>query len=312
MPTITVLSSQEGAVPLPIRMVLSAVAGMGAATFCHPLDVVRVQMQTFHYRGTAHAAVSIYQNAGLANGLYAGISAAYLRQWLYGSCRMGLYSYLLEQAKLRNNGNASDISFAQKLAMGSVSGGIGSFVGTPSEVALVRMSADSRFPPAERRNYSSVYNCLVRISQEEGVTKMWRGTAPTVVRATLLSSCSLAVTSQSKSYLSESGRFGPNGQWLGGYPMMICATLFSSFCANVVSNPFDVIKSRMQQMPISADGTALYKGMGDCFRKSIRAEGPMVLWAGFTPAFVKLAPYSIIALTLADKLTKAVTGKDAL
>mmetsp|Transcript_125857 Transcript_125857/g.187839 ORF Transcript_125857/g.187839 Transcript_125857/m.187839 type:complete len:342 (-) Transcript_125857:80-1105(-) len=310
--TIAVKSSQGGAVPLPTRMVLSAVAGMGAATFCHPLDVVRVQMQNFHYRGTAHAAVSIYQNAGLANGLYAGISAAYLRQWLYGSCRMGIYSYLLEQAKLRNNGNASDISFAQKLAMGSVSGGIGSFVGTPSEVALVRMSADSKLPLAERRNYTSVYNCLSRISQEEGVTKMWRGAAPTVVRATLLSSCSLAITSQSKSYLSESGWFGPNGQWLGGYPMMLCATLFSSFWANIVSNPFDVIKSRMQQMPISADGTALYNGMGDCFRKSVRAEGPMVLWAGFTPAFVKLAPYSIISLTLADKLTKAVTGKDAL
>ena len=29
----------------PPRMVLSATAGMGAACFCHPLDVVRVQMQ---------------------------------------------------------------------------------------------------------------------------------------------------------------------------------------------------------------------------------------------------------------------------
>jgi hypothetical protein len=66
--------------PLPTRMVLSAFAGMGAAIFCHPLDVIRVQMQTFHYRNTLHASVSIYKNAGFANGLYAGISAAFLRQ----------------------------------------------------------------------------------------------------------------------------------------------------------------------------------------------------------------------------------------
>ena len=56
----------------------------------------------------------------------------------------------------------------------------------------------------------------------------------------------------------------------------------------------------------------MYSGMMDCFVKSIRAEGPLVMWAGFTPAFIKLAPYTVISLTLADKLTKAFTGKDAL
>jgi solute carrier family 25 oxoglutarate transporter 11 len=267
-------------------------------------------MQTFHYRSTIHAAASIYQSGGVVNGLYAGITAAYLRQWLYGSCRMGIYSYLLEQQKLKHG--ADNISFATKLGMGFISGGIGSFVGTPSEVALVRMSADSKLPPVERRNYTSVINCLSRISQEEGVTKMWRGAVPTVARATLLSSCQMGVTSQAKSYLSESGWFGKDGQWLNGLPMMFCATLCSSFCANVVANPFDVIKSRIQQSPIKPDGSALYSSMGDCFVKSIKAEGTLVLWRGFTPAFVKLAPYTVISLTLLDKLTKAATGKEAL
>jgi solute carrier family 25 oxoglutarate transporter 11 len=273
-------------------------------------DVVRVQMQTFSYRNTFHAATSIYQSAGLRNGLYAGISAAYLRQWLYGSCRMGIYSYLLEQQKLKHG--ADNIAFSTKLGMGFISGGIGSFIGTPSEVALVRMSADSKLPLTERRNYTSVVNCLTRITREEGITKMWRGAVPTVARATLLSSCQMGVTSQVKSNLSNSGWFGKDGQWMGGFPMMFCATLCSSFCANIVANPFDVIKSRIQQSPIAADGTALYSSMGDCFVKSVRAEGLFVLYRGFTPAFVKLAPYTIISLTLVDNLTKAVTGKEAL
>jgi hypothetical protein len=77
-PTMTIKQPTSGAVPLPTRMVLSAFAGMGAVVFCHPpLDVVRVQMQTFHYRNTAHAAVSIYKNAGFADGFYAGVSAAF-------------------------------------------------------------------------------------------------------------------------------------------------------------------------------------------------------------------------------------------
>jgi len=31
---------------LALRMVIAAISGMGAATICHPLDVIRVQMQT--------------------------------------------------------------------------------------------------------------------------------------------------------------------------------------------------------------------------------------------------------------------------
>jgi len=298
-------------IALPTRMVLSAIAGMGAATICHPLDVIRVQMQTFSYRNTFHAAGSIYQNSGLQNGLYAGVSAAYLRQWLYGSCRMGLYSYLLEQQKIKHG--ADNISFGTKLGMGSISGGIGSFVGTPSEVALVRMAADSKLPSEQRRNYTSVVNCLQRIASEEGAINLWRGATPTVARATLLSSCQMGVTSQAKVYLSQKEAwFGKNGQWLGGMPMMFCATLYSSFCANIVANPFDVLKSRIQQSPIGPDGKALYSSMGDCLVTSVKQEGVFVLWRGFTPAFVKLAPYTLISLTLLDKLTKAVTGKEAL
>lgn len=317
--------SDSKSVPLPTRMVLSAVAGMGAATVCHPLDVIRVQMQVSSsastegaspvvYRNSWHAATSIYRRAGLRNGLYAGISAAYLRQWLYGSCRMGIYSYLLEvqRSKQTATNNKGDIPFAHKLGMGCVSGGIGSFVGTPSELALVRLSADSKLPANQRRNYKSVVDCLVRIAREEGLPQMWRGATPTVLRATLLSACQMGVTSEVKQRLTASGHFGSDGQWLRGYPLLFCATLVSSFCANVVANPFDVVKSRMQNMAVAADGTAVYKSMPDCFVKSIRAEGPTVLLAGFTPAFVKLAPYTVISLTLADKLTKLVTGKDAL
>ena len=244
-----------------------------------------------------------------------GISAAYLRQWLYGSCRMGIYSYLLEQASLANElagKRRDDISLMKKLSMGFVSGGIGSFVGTPAELSLVRMTADSKLPASQQRNYTSVVNCLVRISREEGFFKLWRGATPTVARATLLSACQMGVTSEVKQRLTATGHFGVGGQWLSGYPVLFCSTMASSLCANVVANPFDVIKSRMQNMTIQADGTAAYKNMMDCLVQSVRHEGFLVLWAGFTPAFLKLAPYTVISLTLADKLTRALTGKDAL
>lgn len=190
------IASDASSTPLTHRLVFGALAGMGAATFYHPLDVIRVQMQTegVQYKNTMDAATKIYSRSGLVEGLYAGVSAAYLRQWMYGSFRIGIYSYLLEQTQNENERmgrDKNDIPFSRKLAMGCCSGGIGSFIGTPSELALVRLSADSKLPPAERRNYANVVDCIVRISKEEGVTNLWRGVTPTVLRATVLSSAQL-------------------------------------------------------------------------------------------------------------------------
>lgn len=91
------VASDAASTPLAYRLVFGALAGMGAATFCHPLDVIRVQMQTdgVRYKNTVDAAVKIYNRAGVVEGLYAGVSAAYLRQWMYGSFRIGIYAYLL-------------------------------------------------------------------------------------------------------------------------------------------------------------------------------------------------------------------------
>lgn len=308
-------------IPLPTRMVLGAVSGMGAATFCHPLDVIRVRLQTGGTGSVLKTTLMAYQQGGL----YAGIGAAYLRQWTYGSCRMGIYSYLLEASKARHGGSVEAVPFSTKLGMGMLSGGIGSFVGTPSELALVRLSNDGKLPLEERRNYRGVVDCLRRIALEEGgLRAWWTGATPTVLRATVLSACLMGGTSQAKSVLKSTGHFEQqqghnahtgtlNGDWLNGIPLLFCATLVSSFCANVVANPFDVVKSRMQNMPVPALGEEpLYRSSLDCFRKSLASEGIWVLSKGFGPAFVKLAPYTVISLTLVDTMTKAITGKEAL
>ena len=84
---------------------------------------------------------------------------------------------------------------------------------------------------------------------------------------------------------------------------LFVATFAASFVANIFSTPFDVVKSRIQQQVGSE-----YSGMMDCARKSVAREGVTVLWRGFTPAFVKLAPYSIISITLFEKFTVLYTG----
>jgi len=195
------------------------------------------------------------------------------------------------------------------MLMGLTSGGIGSFIGTPSELALVRMGNDKKLPVEQRRNYKGVGDAISRIAGDEGYPALFTGAPATVLRACLLSACAMGITSEIKMRLSGSGLFGADGKLYGGVPLLFLATLISSFVANVVANPFDVVKSRMQS---TGDGSTQYDSMLDCFFQTVGSEGVFKLWSGFIPAFLKLAPYTVISLTLTDKITKIVTGKEAL
>ncbi len=56
------------------------------------------------------------------------------------------------------------------------SGGVAAFIGTPTEVALIRMSTDGKLPPAERRGYTNAFNAIFRIAKEESLFALWKVT----------------------------------------------------------------------------------------------------------------------------------------
>jgi solute carrier family 25 oxoglutarate transporter 11 len=47
-------------------------------------------------------------------------------------------------------------------------------------------------PPAEKRNYTNVFNAFTRIVKDEGFLALWRGCTPTVIRAVVLNLAMLA------------------------------------------------------------------------------------------------------------------------
>lgn len=287
---------------LGMKLGLSATSGSIAALFCHPFDVVRVCMQvTTEKRSTIGTGVAVYNAQGVYRGLYSGLTAAFLRQWTYGACRLGIYSFLL-----KSQPKPSEVSFPLKLSFGLISGGIGSVAGTPAELGIVRMCADALKPLEERRGIG-VHRVLADVIKDSGVVGMWNGVGPTVLRAMSLNSVTLAVTSQTKEMLPKlvpALKEHPT-------PTMVLSTIVASFWGTVASQPFDVVKSRMQNMKVPASGTPPYTGALDCAMKCL-AEGPMTLFRGFTPAFVKLTPFTVLSLNILEKLTIVATGKSAV
>lgn len=61
----------------------------------------------------------------------------------------------------------------------------------------------------------------------------------------------------------------------------------------------DFIKTRLL-------ATNEYKGIVDCAMKCVKNEGVFVLFRGWTPAYMRIAPHFIIALPLFEALRTAM------
>ena len=168
------------------------------------------------------------------------LSAGLLRQATYTTTRLGVYNSVSERMVARQNG--APLAFHYKLGIGMFAGGVGSMVGVPAEIALIRMSTDGRLPVDKRRGYKNAFDALARISREEGVLTLWRGATPTVIRACVLNATQLASYSQAKEMLQSYFKLRD------GIPLHTGASLISGLLSTIVSMPIDIAKTRLQNM----------------------------------------------------------------
>ncbi|CAN2390301.1 Belongs to the mitochondrial carrier (TC 2.A.29) family [Pristimantis euphronides] len=293
-------SGKERTSPKAIKFLFGGLAGMGATVFVQPLDLVKNRMQlsgegakTKEYKTSFHAVSSILKNEGL-RGIYTGLSAGLLRQATYTTTRLGIYTILFEKL---TKPDGTPPNFFMKAAIGMTAGATGAFVGTPAEVALIRMTADGRLPLDQRRGYSNVFNALVRMSREEGITTLWRGCIPTMARAVVVNAAQLASYSQSKQFLLDSGYFRDD------ILCHFCASMISGLVTTAASMPVDIAKTRIQNMRM-IDGKPEYKNGLDVLLKVIRHEGFFSLWKGFTPYYARLGPHTVLTFIFLEQMNK--------
>lgn len=96
----------------------------------------------------------------------------------------------------------------QKALCGLTAGAIGASVGSPADLALIRMQADATLPIAQRRNYTNAIQALYRIGADEGILSLWKGAGPTVVRAMALNMGMLASYDQSVEFFKDTVGLG--------------------------------------------------------------------------------------------------------
>ena len=291
------------AAPPPQGFVTGSLAAVAAGAVTHPIDLVKVRLQLVGAQGEASAvsrgllgtAAHIVRTHGVL-GLYSGISGSVLRQMTVIGSRLGVYDLLKQQA---THNNTQALSFAASIACGLTAGAVSAGVCNPADLVLVRMQADGRLPVEQQRGYRHAGDALRRIAQEEGIPALWRGTGPTVVRAMVVTAAQMSVYDAAKQQLL--------GLRMSDTPATHgLASLLAGGAASVCSNPFDVVKTRLQNMARTPSGAWPYAGVLDCMVTTARTEGPLALYKGLLATWSRQAPLNTVRFIALEQLRKII------
>lgn len=264
---------------------LGGAAASMAACFTHPLDQTKYRMQVMSTRVPILRAVYQFAARDGVFSLWQGLTASLLRQMTYSTTRFALYGYL---NRVYNQNKTSGMT----MLCAGVSGGIAGLVGNPAEIVLVRMSADGAKPFQQRFRYRNALVGLWRVGREDGIKAYFRGLGPNITRSILMNISQIATYTEAKKSLLASKDLGLKDNTT----THILASLVAGTVATTVCAPADVLKSRFQNMQGESRGLVNYVA------ETIKKEGPGFLMKGWTPAWLRLAPNTVLTFVFMEKL----------
>jgi solute carrier family 25 protein 14/30 len=217
---------------------------------------------------------------------------ALLRQASYGTLKIGCYHSI----KGVITPNPDKETLLTNVFAGIISGAFASAVANPTDVLKVRMQACTSHAglTIPTTQTGSVITAFANIYRMEGLRGLYRGVGPTTQRAAVVAGVLLPTYDLSKKYLLNHTHLQdtPTTHFLSSF--------VASFVAAVASNPIDVVKTRMMNQKVT--NPHLYKSSLDCFLKTLSFEGPLALYKGFVPSYLRLGPWNIIFFVTYEQL----------
>lgn len=296
------MGSQEGgqdaareskdATPPPPSALKSFVSG-GIGGIClvlvgHPLDLVKVRMQTQGVGAGNTSPIQMLrttmQREGV-RGLYRGVSMPILAVApMFAVCFWG---YDMGQRLIRTVQNVpadTPLSIPQLVTAGALSSLPVTALMAPSEriKCLLQVQANetgSKVAP----KYTTMRECALYVYKEGGIRSVYKGTVLTLWRDVPGGAVYFGTYEFMKRYIIKHHYDGETKK------ISPAAVLFSGGLAGManwcVSIPPDVLKSRFQTAPPEK-----YSGMMDVYREVIREEGHAGLFRGLRPALMRAFP----------------------
>ncbi|XP_011406045.2 PREDICTED: kidney mitochondrial carrier protein 1-like [Amphimedon queenslandica] len=278
-------------------------ASLTAEIGTFPIDTAKTRLQVqgqvsdatcseIRYRGMVHALYRVFREEGF-RALYHGLPAGLLRQASYGTMKIGLYHYFKTRLALYANGTET---LYMNIISGISAGAIAAAIANPTDVLKVRMQAATSIEYQRRQN---VFLAFIKLYQSEGVKGLYRGVGPTSQRAAVVAGVLLPSYDFFKKILIQSGFEGNDVM------THFVASFLAGILGAIATNPIDVVKSRMMNQNTSKVKLHhFYQSSFDCCVQTIKTEGFMALYKGFTPSYLRLGPWNIIFFMTYEQLQR--------
>mmetsp|Transcript_455 Transcript_455/g.768 ORF Transcript_455/g.768 Transcript_455/m.768 type:complete len:363 (+) Transcript_455:298-1386(+) len=176
---------------------------------------------------------------------------------------------------------------------------------TPAEVCKIRMQSqyNSLIDPSQlaRRKYTNVIQTAFTIYREEGITALYKGVVPTMLRQ----GCNQAVNFTTYNIFKKKVLEKQNKKDLDHWQSLVLGGVSGGF-GPIVNNPLDVVKTRLQRQVIKPDRPAKYTGIVQAIGLIYREEGFLALWKGITPRLMRIVPGQAITFMTYEAVSSAL------
>eukprot|EP00041_Stephanoeca_diplocostata_P039267 m.1605691 g.1605691 ORF g.1605691 m.1605691 type:complete len:146 (-) comp25359_c0_seq7:10467-10904(-) len=97
-----------------------------------------------------------------------------------------------------------------------------------------------------------------------------------------------------------------------GKPLHFLSSICAGFIAVGVTNPVDVVKTRIMNQAVARDGLGMsYRSPIQCFFTVVTTEGVRGLYKGFFPSWLRLGPHTVVTFLVMEQL-RAWAGMRAI
>ncbi len=201
-------------------------------------------------------------------------------------CRLGFYEPMrktLTKAVFRDEAVQS---LGVNVFCGATSGILGAAAGSPFFLVKTRLQSFSPFLPVGTQHpYRNAADAVSQIYRGEGVKGLYRGVGPAMVRTGFGSAVQLPT------YFFAKRRLVRHLGMEEGPALHLASSAASGFVVCVVMHPPDTVMSRMYNQTGN-----LYSGAFDCLYRTVRSEGLLAIYKGFSAHLARILPHTVCIL----------------
>ena len=284
---------------IAIELLTSGLSVGLANTITNPLDVNKVRLQLERRAaatgqaapGLLRTGLNVVRNEGVL-ALWSGIGPSIARGFFFGGARLGLYTPI-KAAISGGDGKAS--SFELKVLSGSLSGGLAAAVTSPIELIKTRLQAAGSAAGRAAAAPSTSMGVIRAVVSADGVTGLWKGAMPGLFRSAILTACQCATYDEVKRVVMQQTGMGNS---IGTH---LASSMIAGLVTTTITAPLDVVKTRMFLSGSKYTGSG---AIARCAADVMRTEGLGGFMRGWSAAYARLGPHTVIMFLAAERLRK--------